>query len=240
MKENSLTRIGIDEAGRGPLIGDMIVSGVLVSPDMLEKLKNRSLKESKRLSPKKRYWFYKQALREGVVVVAVYVHPWRMDRENLNDVEEECIGWILRILCTLIDPDVGGVHIYVDEIKGRASRIRDIAETCFKGFPVEFVMEPGADARYLPVALASIFAKVMRDLDLVKLRKHVGNFGSGYPADPLTKKWLKEMYTPGSDPPLYVRRSWRVLKNIAPTWYREKRRGGKAPKHKSLLDYARR
>lgn len=231
--------IGIDEAGRGPLVGDMVLSGVLASLNVLKKLKSRGLRESKRLTSKRRYWFHKQALREGVVVVAMYVHPWRIDRENLNDIEEECIKQILRILRALIDPSAGGVRVYIDEVRGRAERIKNIVEKLFGEFVAEFAMESGADARYPPVALASIFAKVMRDLSLVELRRHVGNFGSGYSADPLTMKWLEETYTPGSGPPLYIRRSWRVLKNIAPAWYKKKETR-KTPKHKSLLDYAKR
>lgn len=234
-----MTYIGIDEAGRGPLIGDMVISGVIVPLNALKKLKNKGLKESKQLTPRMRYWLYKQALREGVAVVAIYVHPWRIDQENLNDLEEGCIKRVLHILRALIDPGVNGVYIYVDEVRGRASRIKDVVETLFGKSTAGFAMEPSADARHLPVALASIFAKVMRDLSLVKLRKHVGNFGSGYSADPLTRKWLKETYTPSSGPPLYIRRSWRVLKNIAPEWYKEKK-SRRTPRHKSLLDYAKR
>lgn len=234
-----MTYIGIDEAGRGPLIGDMVISGVIAPLNVLEKLKNQGLKESKRLTPRKRYWFYRQALQEGVVVTAVYVHPWRIDRENLNNIEEECIEWILNVLRALVDLSTGGVHIYVDEVRGRSHKIKNAVEMLFGKFATKFTMEPHADTKHLPVALASIFAKVMRDLSLVELRNHVGNFGSGYSADPLTKKWLEETYIPGSDPPLYIRRSWHVLKNIAPTWYKEKK-SRKTPKHKSLLDYARR
>jgi len=225
--------IGVDEAGRGPVLGDMVISGVLVTPRVLEKLAGGGLKDSKKLKPSKRRSLYYEALKQGAVVVAVFVPPWRIDRENLNDIEERYIVWALSIMGLLLGRDGYRVHVHVDEVKGRGHAMVSKARGYFKGTVVEFKVERGADSKYSSVMLASVFAKVMRDLNLLGLKKRFGDFGSGYPVDPVTKKWILENRGLYATPPLFVRRSWSVLKSTAPNWYKKKT----PPRQKTLLDF---
>ncbi|MEM0031014.1 MAG: ribonuclease HII [Desulfurococcaceae archaeon] len=239
MNEKMILHIGIDEAGRGPLIGDLVIAGVLVDDSTLEKLRLNGLAESKQLNSKSRNEFYKEAVRSKAVVIAVYIPPWRIDRENLNKLEEKYIVWIIGVLRRLLGENKNAeIKITIDEVKGSAKRIESFVREVFNGVKVDYRMEPGADAKYSSVALASIFAKVMRDLNLLALKKLFGDFGSGYSTDPLLLDWIKQNYKPEQNPPLFIRRSWRNLKNIAPKWYIEKKKG--PWRHRSILDYAKR
>jgi ribonuclease H, mammalian HI/archaeal HII subfamily len=231
--------IGVDEAGRGPLIGDMVVAGVLSDGNKLKDLEMQGLVESKQLNAETRSTFYKKAIKHGVVVVAVYVPPWRIDNENLNKLEEEQIKWILKVFSKII-PGLGvdEVKVFIDEVKGSAQKIESAARELFSKYRLVFQMEPEADAKYSPVALASIFAKVMRDRNLDVLKKLHGDFGSGYSADPLTISWVKMNYKSSIKPPLFIRRSWRNLRNLAPEWYIEKKAENR--KHRSLFDFTKR
>lgn len=235
--ENTLI-LGVDEAGRGPVIGDMVVACVLIKPRALIEIEKSGLRESKQLGAKKRRYFYREILKKGVVAILVYVHPWRIDRENLNDVEVESISWIMKIVQKIIcnaKPDE--IHVYVDEIKGRAKILKNIVEKTIGKYKLEFIMEPNADVKYPAVAIASIFAKVSRDKNLEVIKKLVGDIGSGYPADLKTRDWLLNIYNADTTPPLYVRRSWSILRNIAPKWYTEKKR---RKEQRSLLDFIKR
>jgi len=235
--ERKLFYIGVDEAGRGPVIGDMVVAGVLVHEEVIEKLVGEGLADSKKMSSTGRGRLYWMALSSGVVSVAIYIPPWRIDRENINDVEERVIGEILRVLGVI--SRINGlkqVVVIVDEVKGRDKRIRARAEEVLKSILHGFIMEKKADAKHPPVSLASVVAKVSRDTSLMALRRFVGGFGSGYPVDPETKNWILQIYSQGLSPPLFLRRTWGNLKNLAPSWYivKKKRKLGQ----KSILDYA--
>ncbi len=239
MDSDNTVIIGIDEAGRGPLIGDMVVSGVVARESVLKELIGKGLADSKQLTPSDRYRIFLEALSKGVVVVSIYIPPWRIDRENLNDLELKAMENILRILVKIVKPQPNTqVKIYVDEVKGRSSLLDNYSKKLLKN-QVEFKMEAKADVLYSIVSLASIFAKVFRDVNLNALRKLVGDFGSGYPVDPQTIEWFKNTYRENKPPPVFLRRSWSNLKNLAPKWYQEKGREGK-PGYKSLFDFAKR
>lgn len=236
--ENKVLYIGVDEAGRGPVIGDMVVAGVLVDRSVLGDLVREGLADSKKMKSGKRRRLYWRAISSGIAAVTVYIPPWRIDRENINDAEEQVIEEILRILGALVESKgVERVIVVVDEVKGRSARIKAKTVEVLKSIPGEFIMEEKADAKYPPVSLASVVAKVSRDTSLIPLQRLVGGFGSGYPLDPETRKWIVETYAQKITP-LFIRRTWRDLKELAPSWYIAKKR--KRVGQKSILDYAKR
>ncbi len=226
--------IGIDEAGRGPLIGDMVVAGVMGTPSIFEKLALLGVRDSKLLSSSERLRLYKTIIELGVFTVLVYIPPYILDKENLNSIEEKAIIRIFNVLSHIVNREASEVHVFIDEVKGRCESIERSLREIFKQARVYFTMEPHADTKYTVVAAASIIAKVSRDLNLVVLRRVFGDFGSGYITDPATKNWILEYYNSHVTPPLFIRRSWRVLREIAPLWYITKKRKISG---KSLLEY---
>lgn len=227
--------IGIDEAGRGPLIGDMVLSCVVVRESVLSKLTELGLRDSKALSPGTRRLLYLSAIRRGVLSISIYLHPRRIDRYNLNDLEVEAIEWIAKTLRIILGKQSSReIRIYVDDVRGREKEIERILRDHLSIRPLLIRVEPGSDSKYPATSLAGIFAKVQRDVSLEKSRRILGDFGSGYPSDPATRKWVMEKYTTLRQPVPMIRITWSCLRDIAPRWYREKK------KTRSLLEYTKR
>lgn len=223
--------IGIDEAGRGPLIGDMVVTGVAVSSSVIGRLEQLGVRDSKALSPGARSKARAAVLGEvPVSFVSIYVHAAEIDSKNLNTATLEAAKTVLLLIRELAWRG-GEVEIYVDEIKGGESKLRRFSTELYGDKLAVFVMEPEADSKYPVVSLASIIAKTLRDESIQPGRVLFGDFGSGYSADPKTVKWVTE-YSKLSPPPLIVRRKWRNLERLAPSWWKKSAR--------SLLDYIKR
>ena len=81
-------------------------------------------------------------------------------------------------------------------------------------FSPKIVAEHKADSKYIPVAAASILAKVTRDRAIEKLKEAYGEIGSGYPSDPITRRFLEEYYKKHGVFPPIVRKSWKTLEKI--------------------------
>jgi len=79
-------------------------------------------------------------------------------------------------------------------------------------FKIKIVSEHKADRNYPIVSAASIIAKVERDREIAELAKYYGDFGSGYPSDPRTMRFLKQCVEKSYDYPNFVRRSWKPAK----------------------------
>jgi ribonuclease HII len=233
--------IGVDEAGRGPFIGDMVIAGVIGLSSTFESLVSIGLRDSKLLEPLKRLTILNNMLSLDIDIVATYVSPIHIDRSNMNMLEYTVICSILKHLSyshILRQHQGAGVRIYIDEVKGYNDKIGECARGLYRG-NVEIFIESRADAKYPAVSAASIVAKILRDSNIKALQVIAGETGSGYPGDPVSRRWLANTYRDDSEPPVYIRRSWGIVRDLAPSWYVSKQvKHGK--KEKSLLDYIRR
>ncbi|MFN4133302.1 MAG: ribonuclease HII [Candidatus Hadarchaeales archaeon] len=197
---------GLDEAGRGPVIGPMVVCGVLLKENDLERLKLAGVKDSKLLTPRKREAladFIKTVVKKHILI---HISPKEIDdAENLNELEAMKFAQIINSL----NPSLA----FVDSTDPNPSLFKERLLRYLKLKP-RLVIENSADRKYVQVAAASILAKVERDAEIEKLRREYGDFGSGYPADPKTRdflsRWIKEK---GEFPP-FVRKSWKTIKKL--------------------------
>jgi len=203
---NLMRRIaGIDEAGRGPVIGPMVVAGVLVREELLGELLTLGVKDSKKLSPKRR-----ERLAGGILrlVDLQHVETIRADQidlrrrgESLNMIEAAAMAKILNVLRPDI-AQVGSVDVVCERF--RSMILSEMAD------PVKIDSVHHAEDRFPAVAAASIIAKVTRDSMVASLRREYGDFGSGYPSDAKTRSFIREWYAKeGSLPPI-VRKSWKT------------------------------
>ena len=228
--------LGMDEAGRGPIVGPMVAAGVVADKESLEELRLEGVRDSKLLEPGQRRRLLEEILSRACYVVIVIHPPAVIDSVNLNRLEYETFSYIAsraRLLCP------GLREVYADAV-GPPQRL---AQALAKAAPAaRIVVEPKADRRYTAVSAASIVAKVIRDEEIERLREAYGLRGSGYPTDPETLQWLREAYQRSPDkPPPIVRVTWGTLKRLAPNWYHRKQAGAatrrKGPRQASLLDY---
>jgi len=199
--------LGIDEAGRGPVIGPLVICGVVLSSSNLLKLSEKGVRDSKRLTASKREKLNTeiQLLAEGYELIII--PPQAIDREGMNDLE-------LKGVVKLIDkflPD----QVFLDApTRNCLSFERKIRELLAAETKVELVVENFADENYPIVGAASILAKVERDRRISELEKEYGNLGSGYPSDEKTIRFLKKYLNHyGCFPPI-ARKKWKTLVRI--------------------------
>ncbi len=197
---------GVDEAGRGPVIGPLVVAGVCGDE---EKIASLGVRDSKKLSPKRREKLAEEIRKVASKVIVVKIEPEEIDemRENmtLNEIEVELFAKVI----SQMDDSI----IYVDAADVDEARFaEDIRKKLGKNLKI--VSEHKADAKYPIVSAASIIAKVERDRVIKELHKELGDFGSGYPADERTKEFLEEYMKEHGNLPPHTRHSWKSAKRI--------------------------
>jgi len=195
--------IGIDEAGRGSVIGPLVVCGVVVEEERLKYLERLKLKDSKKISPKRRVVLSRKIKKiaecHPIHISAADIDLLRSKDVNLNEIEKIA----MRKIIGDSKPDVS----FIDCIDVKPERFRNEIEKFQDNLKV--VAEHGADDKYAIVSAASIVAKVERDMEITKLRKKFSEIGSGYPSDPKTISFLKNI--PYNELPDFVRRSWSTV-----------------------------
>ena len=195
--------VGIDEAGRGSVIGPLIVCGVAVEEERLKYLERLKLKDSKKISPKRRVVLSRKIKKiaecHPVHISAADIDLLRSKDVNLNEIEKIA----MRKIIGDSKPDIS----FIDCIDVKPERFINEIEKFQDNLKV--IAEHGADDKYVIVSAASIVAKVERDMEIKKLRKEFNEIGSGYPSDPKTISFLKNI--PYNELPDFVRRSWSTV-----------------------------
>ena len=198
---------GVDEAGRGPVIGPMVVCGLCIESD--KPLKALKVKDSKRLTPKKREEL-EPKIRKIARVQLVEVPADQIDalreRMSLNKLEARVFASIIDSLC----PD----KAYVDAADTDQERFGRLVKRSLKR-EIPIVSEHRADDTYPVVSAASIVAKVERDRRIAEIEEELGEpIGSGYTHDPVTISFIESWVKARKKFPPYTRESWLTSKNI--------------------------
>ncbi len=197
---------GVDEAGRGPVIGPMVIVGVCAEADKIE---NLGVRDSKKLTPKRREYLAERIREVADQIVIRIIEPEDIDemrkKMTINEIEVEVFAQIISQL--------RGKEIYVDAADVDEDRF---AEEIKKrvGKEVNIISKHKADAIYPIVSAASIIAKVERDRRIREIAEEIGDFGSGYPADERTKRFLEEYLKEHGELPPHTRRSWKSAKRL--------------------------
>jgi ribonuclease HII len=203
----------VDDAGRGPVIGPLVIAGVLVEESKLDLLKSLGVKDSKKLIPDAR-----TRLAEEIPRIVDRYHIVELDApsldkvvnrapkfQRLNLLEAKKMAEVVEAL----RPDV----VYVDSSDTDTERFRNNILDKLSYRP-KVISEHHADDTYPVVSAASILAKVRRDARIDEIRRQYGDFGSGYAHDPQTIRFLGDYYRANKEFPPIVRRSWKTLRNI--------------------------
>ena len=200
--------LGIDEAGRGPVIGPLVLCGVCVEEKKLKNLDRLGIKDSKKLSPKRRTILDRKIRKicdyHIITISASDIDNLRSKNVNLNEIEKIAITKII----SYFKPNLA----IVDSVDVKPERFRrEIKEIVNEG--IEIISEHGADDKYTIVGAASIIAKVERDGEIEKIKKkYKVDIGSGYPSDPKTKSFIKKYKF--ENLPDFVRKSWNTSKKL--------------------------
>ena len=204
--------LGIDDAGRGPVLGPMILAGVLIEEKNNNTLKKWGAKDSKLLTPFKR----KQIKRKITSNFKYHIEistPKEIDKStNLNYLEAIKAAKIINNLTKNLNKPIK-VIIDCPSINIK-SWTTDVQKLIDKPKLISLSCEHKADLNHPVVSAASIIAKEKREDEIKKLKLQLKtDFGSGYPADPKTKKFVQENF----NNPKYknlIRHSWNTIKKL--------------------------
>ena len=204
--------VGIDEAGRGPVLGPLVMVAIAVLEEDLKKLEWLGVKDSKLLSSERREELF-EPLRELVHDFRVEViEPDAIDlslteqNTNLNWLEADTAARMISELAphtAIVDCPSPNIAANRNYLFGKLD-----VEVQKK---ISLQVEHKADTRHFVVGAASIVAKVIRDRTIAHLQREVGvDFGSGYMTDPKTKEFLEKYH--GKHAYLF-RKQWQSYKD---------------------------
>lgn len=205
-------QIGVDEAGKGPVLGPMVAAAVRADPADLP----GGIADSKTLSAATRNSL-DEALRttDAVDTAVGIVTVDEIDDPN-TDMNRLTVTAQVRAIAALAET---GDRVIVDAGDVSESRFgRRVTEgVASEGCDVDVTAEHGADDNYRLAAAASIIAKVERDRRMAAVGTEyadIGPVGSGYPSDPTTREFLAKYVDRTGELPACARRSWSTCEDL--------------------------
>lgn len=196
---------------KGPVLGPLVLCGVCFLKKNLDFLKSIGVKDSKKLTAKKRKELAQLIISNCQCYTLIVVSPKEIDereRKNmsLNRLEEIKMAEILNNL----KPD----EIYLDAADVKEERFGNSIEALINFTPKKIVSKHKADDIYPIVSAASIIAKDKRDELMKNLSIKHGNLGSGYPSDEKTINFLKQWVKQHKEAPPFARKTWKTTRRI--------------------------
>ncbi len=198
---------GVDDAGRGSMLGPLVIAGISLNKTKLRKLSSLGVKDSKKLSPKSREELYKKIISLVDDYYVMRIFPKSIDasvvKHNLNHLEAKYMAKVI----SKLDPDTS----YVDSCDVNPQRFGKEISILSNNKKIKSYHH--ADSKFVIVSAASIIAKVSRDRSISRLRKN-HNIGSGYPSDSKTVQFVTSYYKKHKTIPTFVRKSWKPTQKI--------------------------
>ena len=204
--------LGIDEAGRGPVIGSMFIGGFMVKEDDIGELEKLGVKDSKKLSDRKR-----ESIRDKLESVGeVFLQEFTasslddmMEVMTINDIELKGFADVI----DMAEPDKVIMDLPEPDAESFIGKVKDLMDT--DHHDVEFVAEHGADENFPAVSAASIVAKSARESHVEKLHEKYGyDFASGYPHDKPTITFLERYLGEKDELPPETRKAWSTAERL--------------------------
>jgi len=204
--------LGIDEAGRGPIIGPMVLAGVVIEEGQEVELSEIGVKDSKLLTPEKREKLFEKIKKIAKKIMIIEVSSKEIDSRfavstNLNVLEAAKMAELINKLkpdVAIIDCPMVNCKKFKSEVLGK-----------FLDHKCEIIAENYADSKYLAVGAASIIAKVTRDARIKEIEKAVGfPIGVGYTHDARTLAFVEKALSRKDWIEKYIRKSWLTFDRI--------------------------
>ncbi|KAF6243901.1 ribonuclease HII [Nitrosopumilus sp. b1] len=198
---------GVDDAGRGSLLGPLVIAGVSLQRSKIRKLSAMGIRDSKKLSPAERERLYKKIIEFADDYYVARINPKTIDKSvqkhDLNNLEAKYMAKVI----TKLQPGIS----YVDSCDVNPKRFGKEISKLSNGKKIRSYHH--ADDRFVIVSAASIIAKVSRDRAISRLQKKY-DVGSGYPSDVKAINFVKAYLSEFNELPKFVRASWKPVQNI--------------------------
>ena len=201
--KNRMQICGVDEAGRGSMLGPLVIAGITISKSKIKLLKKLGVRDSKKLSPAAREYLYKKIIETVDDYHVIRIPPRVIDKSvanhSLNHLEAKYMAKVI----SKLSPSTA----FVDSCDVNSKRFgKEISELTSN---TKIRSYHHADSKFVTVSAASILAKVSRDRAIMRLGKN-HDIGSGYPSDPKTKMFVKKSLRRNHDMP-FLRKSWKPV-----------------------------
>ena len=198
---------GIDDAGRGSMLGPLVIAGVSLDKKNIKKLSKLGVKDSKKLSPNSREILYKKII--GVVdnYSITKIPPRSIDAS----VKKHCLNNLEAKYMAKVVLKLNADTSYVDSCDVNPKRFGNEISQLSDNHKIKSYHH--ADSRFVVVSAASILAKVTRDKAISRLKTKY-DLGSGYPSDSKTVNFVKKYYVKNQVMPVFVRKSWKPVQKI--------------------------
>jgi ribonuclease HII len=211
---------GVDEAGRGPVIGPLVIAGVTFKDE--NPLIELNVRDSKKIIPNRRKFLAEKikqiALNYEILIIKAKEIDDMRKVMTLNEIEVNAFTKVIKKL----KPEL----CYVDSADVNENRFKQdiLSQLTFK---TEIISKHKADDLYPIVGAASIIAKTIRDEEVNIIEEELKEklnipLGSGYPADSITQKFLQTWLVKYKKLPPYVRKSWKTSQNLLKNSYTKK------------------
>ena len=201
---------GVDEAGRGSIIGPLVVAGISFRKSTIPELSKIGVKDSKALTPRSRVSIYTQ-LKEMASSICVY----RIDCSVIDD--NVYLKRLNKLEAKIMARVINNLHadeVYVDSCDVNPDRYEHCIRSYLPALKPKLRSMHHADSMNRVVSAASIVAKITRDEEIEKIRKTHCSIGSGYPCDYKTMGFISDWISKYKCPPNFARKSWRPLKQM--------------------------
>tara|TARA_Y100000310_G_scaffold163491_1_gene163289 strand:+ start:3064 stop:3735 length:672 start_codon:yes stop_codon:yes gene_type:complete len=210
-----MLKLGIDDAGRGPVIGPMVLAGCIIDEKTETEFKKLGVRDSKQLSEKRREFLANIIKEKAETFEIVIVSPIQIEVANkkgikLNEVEAFACARIIN----KVNKGYKKLKVIIDCPSTSLVKWQDFLKTKIKNLSnLEISCEHKADKNHIAVSAASILAKSTREKEMFKLKEKYGHeMGSGYTSDPLTSVFLKKNVRKLNNNGVF-RRTWSTWKN---------------------------
>ena len=198
---------GVDDAGRGSMLGPLVIAGVSIDKSRLRALRALGVKDSKRLSPRSREELFGKIIALVDDYCVARIPPRSIDASVKNHALNHLEAKYMAKVISHLDPDAS----FVDSCDVNPRRFgREISRLSDNR---KIHSHHHADSRFVIVSAASIIAKVSRDRSISRLRKN-HDLGSGYPSDSKTVRFVAGFYDTNHKLPSFVRQSWKPAQRI--------------------------
>lgn len=199
---------GVEEAGRGPVIGPLVMAIAVANNETIKKLEELGVTDSKLLTPKKREELYTK-IKELAQVKVLILSPSKIDDALLDP--NMNLNWLEAKTSSTLINSVDVDKVILDCPSNNFETYKAFVRKGLKK-EVNLVAEHKADEKYTIVGAASIIAKVIRDREVTKLKELAKvDFGSGYPSDPKTISFLKNNW----DKYDFFRKTWKTYQKLS-------------------------